>query len=119
MLRLGEFFRVLQLVASTKRVVSFQSPSSPYPFSYHPRLPSPPPVFPLPVYFQRASLLHVANASSPQLPPADAYTLPRSHTHHLLLRLGLGTRLYGHVTYEREGVCRVLASSRAGAQFSA
>jgi len=64
------------------------------------------------------SLLHVANASSSQLPPADAYTLPRSHTHHLLLRLRLGTRLYGHVTYEREGVCRVLASSRAGTQYS-
>ncbi|EDR12090.1 uncharacterized protein LACBIDRAFT_323109 [Laccaria bicolor S238N-H82] len=51
------------------------------------------------------SLLHVANASSPQLPPADAYTLPTLHVHHLLLRSGLGTRLYGHVAYKWKGVC--------------
>jgi len=38
MLRLGEFFQVLQVVASTKWVASFQSPCSLYPFSY--------PVFP-------------------------------------------------------------------------
>ena len=43
-------------------------------------------------------LLHIPNASSPQLSPADAYTFSRSHVHHLLLRSGLGTRLYGHVT---------------------
>ena len=59
------------------------------------------------------SLLHVADASSPQLPPADAYILQRSHVHNLLLSSGLGTRLYGHVTYEREGVCTVLDSSGA------
>ena len=63
-------------------------------------------------------LLHIPNAPSPQLSPADAYTLSRSHVHHLLLRSGLGTRLYGHVTYKREGVCTILDSSRAGAQSS-
>ena len=44
------------------------------------------------------SFLHIPNASSPQPSPTDAYTLSRSHVHHLLLRSGLGTRLYGHVT---------------------
>jgi len=120
-LRLGEFFRIFQLVASTKRVVSFQSPIVFTPFL---TIPVFPPLHPSSVLLSTFnlllsnSLLHVANASSPQLPPADAYTLPRSHTHHLLLRLGLGMRLYGYVTYEREGVCRVLASSRAGARYS-
>ena len=64
------------------------------------------------------SLLHIPNASSLQLFPADAYTLSRLHVHHLLLRSGLGTRLYGHVTYKREAVCTILDSSRAGAQSS-
>ena len=57
------------------------------------------------------SPLHVANASSPLLSPADVHTPPRSHTHHLLLRSGLRTRLCGHVTY-------VLDSSQGGAQSS-
>ena len=64
------------------------------------------------------SLLHIPNASSPQLSPADAYTFSRSHVHHLPLRSGLGTRLYGHVTYKREGVCTILDSSQAGAESS-
>ena len=59
-----------------------------------------------------------ADASSPQLPPADAYILPGSHVHNLLLPSGLGTRLYGHVTYERESVCTDLDSSGAAAQSS-
>ena len=57
------------------------------------------------------SLLHVANASSPLLSPADVDTPPRSHVHYLLLRSGLRTRLCGHVTY-------VLDSSQGGAQSS-
>ena len=64
------------------------------------------------------SVLHIPNASSPQLSPADGYTLSRSHVRHLLLRSGLGTRLYGHVTNKREGVCTILDSSRAGARSS-
>ena len=57
------------------------------------------------------SALHVANPSSPLPSPADVYTPPRSHTHHLLLWSGLRTRLCGHVTY-------VLDSSQGGAQSS-
>ena len=57
------------------------------------------------------SPLHVTNASSPLLSPADVYTPPRSHTHHLLLLLGLRTRLCGHVTY-------VLDSRQGAAQSS-
>jgi len=111
MLRLGEFFRVFQLVASTKRCLS-NPPLLSTPFLTIPFFPArlhPSTFNPL----LSNSLLHVANASSPQVPPADAYTLPRSHVHHLLLRSGLATRLYGHVTYKREGVCRVLDSSRS------
>ena len=93
---------------------SSQVPPSLHPSSRHPLLPSPsPPLFP-PLPSSRLlsnSPLHVANASSPLLSPAHVYTPPRSHTHHLLLRSGLRTRLCGHVTY-------VLDSSQGGAQSS-
>ena len=47
------FSLIGESVASTMRVVeSFQPPSSLHPSSYHPLLPSPPPLVPAPVYFQ-------------------------------------------------------------------
>ena len=60
------------------------------PFLTIPFFPHPCPLLPsslLPSTFNPSlsnSLLLIANASSPQLPPADAYTLPRSYIHALI-----------------------------------
>ena len=93
---MGEFFRFF-LASRLPPQSGWRSLSSPPLFStplltipfFPPRLPS---------SLLSNSLLHIPNASSPQLSPADVCTLSRSHVHHLLLRSSLGTRLYGYVT---------------------